>query len=282
MKKNTNNKVYEIIQAEILKKLDQGVIPWNRSWNTGEVKNIISKKNYRGFNAIWLSCQGYSSEYWLTYKQAKQLKGNVKKGESGTIIIFWKILKKTVENDQGEWEQKKIPLLRYYRVFNLEQTEGIETTEETKTVFNNDPIENCEKIVFEYSDKPEIIHGQNPHYNLTTDKIGLPYLKSFQGSEEYYSTLFHEMGHSTRHPSRLNREKTSRAKEELVAEMTASFLCGVAGIDSKVIDNQASYIDGWRKRISEDAKLIISASTQAQKASDYILNNNQYFTKQAI
>ena len=288
MKKTTNQKVYEIIQEEILRKLDEGVIPWRMTWEggfpMGTDKNIISKKEYQGFNSIWLHCQGFSSPYWLTFKQAKQLKGNIKKGEKGTIIIFWKFLDITERNEAGELEEKQVPLLRYYRVFNLDQTEGIELKEESKpiTKFENNTIENCEKIVFGFTDKPEIVKARNPHYKPVTDKVGMPEINLFESSEEYYAALFHELAHSTAHKDRLNRisKKYSYGKEELVAEMTASFLCAIAGINDKTVDNQAAYIKGWKEKIKADIKLVISASTQAQKASDYILNVKKESQKQ--
>jgi antirestriction protein ArdC len=264
-----NDKIYAKIQTEILKKLDAGVIPWKKTWfGSTAPKNLISKKPYSGFNAMFLGCHGYDSTYWLTFKQAKKLGGTIKKGEKGSMAIYWNMYDKKTVIDGVTYEET-IPFLKYYTVFNLVQTEGIEAPEENK-IINNDPLQSCEDIINGFDSIPLIDFGKSPCYLPLRDKIGMPVITSFESSEEYYAALFHEMIHSTLHQSRLNR-KESYAKEELVAEIGATFLCGHAGIESATIDNQASYIDGWRKRISDDPKLIVSAAALAQKASNFIL-----------
>lgn len=262
-----SNKVYEIVTDRILEALDAGTVPWHKPWSGGGLPmNLRSKKAYRGINVFMLGLQGRSSRWWLTYKQAQEMGGQVRKGEKSTLVVFWKRIK--VEDKSGE--EKMVPMLRYFRVFNLEQVDGIEDPD-WKNMREHKPIEEAEAIVAGMPNRPEIKHEeQRAFYALRSDHVNMPKPESFDCGEEYYSTLFHELGHATRHESRLNREKNDYAQEELVAEMTSAFLCGVTGIESKTLDNSAAYIDTWRKRISEDPRLVVTAGAQAQKASDYI------------
>lgn len=277
-------KVYEIITNIILTKLEEGTVPWQKPWNTRETmpRNLLSKKAYQGINAFILGCQHYSSPYWLTFKQCKDLGGSIRKGEQGTPVVYWNWLE--IEED-GEME-KKVPFMRYYTVFNVAQCENISTDKmpiTTETVNNYmDKIEQCEGIVDNCKDKPQIRHGkQQACYMPFFDLVHMPALESFIHSEEYYSTLFHELTHSTGHEKRLNRQGITEiapfgtplySKEELVAEMGAAFLCGFAGIEYATIDNSAAYVQGWLKKLKNDKKLVIIAATQAQKAANYILN----------
>jgi len=273
-----SDKVYQIIQESILKKLEEGVIPWRKTWSLkeGMPRNIITNKPYSGFNLFQLLCQCRNSPYWMTKKQIKQLNGTVDfEKEQSTLIVYWKFLEET--NDQGE-VTKKFPMIRYYHIYNLDQVEGITCKWEKEIpLYNNSPIENCEKIHKEYRDCPEIVWDKSPSYNFGSDKIGMPKLQNFKSSESYYATLFHEIGHSTGHLTRCNRDyQTSYAKEELVAEMAAAFLCGMAGIETETIQNQAAYIKGWKEKISKEPRIVIQAATLAQKAANYILNINEF------
>lgn len=264
-----SNKVYQIVTDRILESLEKGAVPWHKPWKGGGLPmNLKSKKPYRGINTFMLSLTGFSSRYWLSYKQAKAMGGQVRKGEKSTMVVFWKWID---SEDKKTGEEKRVPILRYYNVFNLDQIDGIEDPDEKGEEREHKPIEEAEKIVAGMPNRPEIQHkAQKAFYSHTGDFVNMPRPESFDNGEEYYGTLFHELGHSTRHKSRLNREKNSYAQEELVAEMTSAFLCGVTGIEDKTLDNSAAYIDGWRKRISEDPRLVVTAGAQAQKASDYI------------
>ncbi len=274
-----SDKVYEILQEKILEKLEEGVVPWRRTWKEsgGYPKNIITNKAYKGFNHMMLMCQGKSSPYWMTFNQIKQLKGKLKEGEGKNyaIITYWKMLES--KNDDGTVE-KRFPMIRYYRVYNLDQTEGITPKWENETPkYDNDPIANCEQIVSEMRELPEMQWGMNPCYMPSPDKIGMPKIDKFETAQEYYAAYFHEMAHSTKHMQRMNRDKHTYAKEELIAEMSACFLCGMAGIDTQTIDNQASYLKTWAERIrGENVKMIVQAASEAQKVSDWILNINEF------
>lgn len=285
-----SDKVYEIITEQVLKSLDDGIVPWHRpwkqKWNLNFPTNYKSKKQYRGIN-VWLTAfQPYDSPYWASFNQIKQMGGKVKKGEHGTIVVFWKILDKEETNNDGERVTKKIPLLRYYRVFNTDQCEGLDNL--LKKHQNNidqiefNPIEKCEKVIANMPKCPNIIHnGQQKAYyyydkDLKKENINMPKKESFDSIEEYYSTLFHELGHSTKHEARVKREysdiSTARQMEELVAEMTTAYICAYCGIENKTIDNSKAYIKNWSKTLKENKRMVVQAAALAQKAADYILN----------
>jgi antirestriction protein ArdC len=281
-----SNKVYEIITERIIEKLEQGTIPWRKPWaEIGYPKNLISGKEYKSINVLLLVCQGYTSPYWLSMNQCLKLGGSKKAGEKPTIITFRKQI--TFSNNEGdEVTEKTIPFLRYYRMFNTEQCTGLKIPViETNTDFK--PIEQCELIIDNMPNKPDITHTENyAYYNPTLDYINIPKQEMFTHSEEYYSTLFHELGHSTMQHSRCNRtiaikDKDQYGKEELTAEITATFLCNRAGIEQKTLDNSASYIQGWLAKLKHDPKLVILAAAQAQKATDFILNKikGDYYVK---
>ncbi|MFH0926265.1 MAG: ArdC-like ssDNA-binding domain-containing protein [bacterium] len=269
--------VYEIITQRIVEQLEKGKIPWHKPWTGTSPKNLISKKDYRGINIFLLSTAQYTNPYWITFKQCKDLGGSIKKDEKGTPVIYWNWL--DIKNNEEDIE-KHIPFLKYYTVFNAEQCEGIETPE-IKT-FEWDTIVKCEAVVEDIINKPEIEYeGNRACYISSQDKIKMPERKYFVQAEKYYSTLFHELGHSTGHWSRLNRDtivdlcpfgSTNYSKEKLVAEMTASFLCSYTGIENNTLDNSTAYIQGWVRQFRDKPKMVIMAAAQAQKAADYLLN----------
>ncbi|MEA5115674.1 MAG: zincin-like metallopeptidase domain-containing protein [Geobacteraceae bacterium] len=275
--------VYEIINKRIIDLLERGTIPWKKPWNVanGIPVNLVSKKEYRGVNVFMLACQQYGSPYWMTFKQIKEKGGYVRQGEKATPVIFWKWLDRNDADDDPEGKNGKVPLLRYYNVFNLEQTEGIPIPE--PEVINNplNSIEKAEQIITGMPLKPDIYHGGNKAcYSPSQDTIHLPNQHSFLSPEEYYCTAFHELIHSTGHTSRIGRKSILEptyfgsheySKEELVAEMGAAFLCGYAGIEQNTLENSASYIQGWLKVLKKDMTLLVHASAQAQKGADYIL-----------
>jgi antirestriction protein ArdC len=271
--------VYQIITERILEKLSQGVVPWRRTWTGPEpLQNLVTRKPYRGINVFLLGMQGFGPPYWLTLKQANRLGGKIRKGEPGSVVVLWKWVEKT-DPETGE-PAAAVPLLRYYRVWNVAQTEGIEVPIAEALDFA--PIEAAERILQEMPQSPAIIN-QDPGkawYDPRGDRVNLPRPESFEGPEEFYSCAYHELVHATGHQSRLGRPAVvevarfgghAYSQEELVAEMGAAFLCAVAGIEQVTLENSAAYIDGWRKVIGDDPKLVVHAAAQAQKASDFIL-----------
>ncbi|KKE78650.1 DUF1738 domain-containing protein [Bacilli bacterium] len=267
-----SKKVYEMVTNQIIEKLEQGTIPWERPFINGLAVNYVTQKPYRGINA-WLLDGG---EY-ATFKQIKDNGGKVKKGAKSEIVVFWKLI--DVE-DEETGEEAKVPLLRYYRVFKIgEQTEGIEPKRQSEN-YEHDPIEEAENIIKGYTNAPDYTYKSGAaYYQPAKDVVNVPPKEDFKEIEAFYSTFFHEIVHSTGHKKRLNRpgigefngfgtEKYS--KEELVAELGASMLCAIVGIENAVLDRSASYIESWLKVLKDDKTMIISASQQAQKAVDYI------------
>ncbi|MBX7255938.1 MAG: ssDNA-binding domain-containing protein [Candidatus Hydrogenedentes bacterium] len=281
--------IYEIITEKILALIDAGVNPWHQAWKSGPRRapqNLLSRRPYRGINVLLLGCSPYGSPYWLTYRQATAIGGNVRKGEKSSIAVFWKLL--NGKPDPADPERKvQIPILRYYPVFNVEQCEHVDYPKPDLPTFAHDPIAEAEKLVAGMPRPPTVSHAveDRAFYRLATDTVNVPPLQRFELAEEYYSTLFHELTHSTRHPSRLNRKAPEHdddgttgfgtknyGREELVAEMGSAFLCGLAGIADSTLANSAAYLDGWRKVIKEDTRLVVMAAAAAQKAVDYITN----------
>ncbi len=279
--------VYEIVTERILEKLEQGTVPWRKPWAGGGCpKNLVSGKEYRGVNVWLLGSQDFSSPYWVTFKQAKQLGGTVRKGERSTPCIFWKFLNRDTENPvTGEIQSKQIPLIRYYSVFNVEQCDDIshkrlEAQQEEPAPFNR--IEAAEAILASYPDAPLISQDGrgSAYYRPSTDSIHIPERETFTTEAHFYATLFHEMTHSTGHESRLARPGVSNpirygsheySQEELVAEMGAAFLLAEAGIDSESLtSNSAAYVASWLNALKNDPKLVVLAGAQAQKAADHI------------
>lgn len=273
--------VYEIVTDRIIDLLEQGVVPWHKPWAGGSNQipsNLVSKKAYRGVNVWLLSCAGYSSPYWVSYKQATELGGQVRKGEKSTLVVYWKMFENI---DKATGEKKTIPMLRYYNVFNVSQCDGIKVPESDEIVtIDFDPIDEAEKIVNNMQKKPRITHNdQRAYYDRANDYVNMPNKETFDKVESYYSVLFHELTHATGHEDRLGRLQkdvsrfgdSSYAKEELVAEMGASFLCATSGIIERTLDNSAAYIASWLKALKNDKKLVVSAAGKAHAACDYIL-----------
>lgn len=271
---------YQVITDRIVDLLESGTVPWRKPWGgeDGHPKNLVSGKKYRGINTFMLSVACYDSPYWLTFKQAKQRGGYVKKGEKGFPCIYWNT--REVE-DRKTGETKEVPFMRYYTVFNVKQCENVPypINEERKNPF--EPIELCERILAGMPNPPSIDRrGTLAVYSPRTDQVTIPEAERFLKPEYFYSVLFHELIHSTGHPSRLARPGITEpivfgsetySKEELVAEMGATFLCGHAGIENIVIENSAAYIEEWLSKLRNDNRLVVQAASQAQRAADYVL-----------
>jgi len=282
---------YEIVTERIVDLLESGIIPWRKPWtSTGLPRNLVSKKPYKGINHFLLSASKYVSPFWLTYRQAAELGGHVRKGEESTIVIFWKVEDSKRSNEDLEVEEtndknRRRFLLRVYRVFNLEQCElpqsVLDKLPKIET-YQHDPIEAAERIIANMPDPPEIQYaGSKAFYSPITDRITLPPRELFSSAEEFFGTLAHEASHASGHPKRLNRESIAEAApfgspiyaaEELVAEMSAAFLCAEAGISPAVVENQAAYLQGWLAKLHSDKRMVVIAAAQAQRAADYILN----------
>jgi antirestriction protein ArdC len=267
--------VYEVVTQSIIEKLEQGTAPWKHyaSHGRGAPVNFNTKKAYRGINAFCLGMIGssYSRPEWITFKQAQTLGGTVRKGEKSSPVMFCKSEKKP--------DGTKDFCIRYYRVFNVEQCDGLDLEPLPEVNEDLPPIVKAENIVNGMPQRPKIEHRtiNTACYRPRTDDVLLPEEVSCS-SEEYYSVVFHELAHSTGHEFRLNREtlknigsKHEYSKEELIAELTAAFLCAEAGILQKTLDNSAAYCKSWLKVLKNDRRFLVQAAGQAQKAADFIL-----------
>lgn len=281
--------VYEIVNEKIGALLEQGTVPWRKPWtSTAAPMNLISRKPYRGINHFLLCASGYVSPYWLTIRQANELGGRIRKGEHGTLVVFWKISDRSQDETPLDPAEESQPrrrfILRYYLVWNVAQCElpqrVLDTLPKVETHQHN-PIEVAEHLIAGMPHAPKIEHtGAKAFYSPASDTVTLPPRNSFSTPENYYATAFHELTHSTGHPSRLAREAVAEvapfgssvySREELVAEMGAAYLCAKAGISPAVIENQAAYIAGWLSTLRADSRLVVYAAAHAQKAIDYIV-----------
>lgn len=277
--------VYDVVTDRIVKLLEAGTVPWRRAWAGAAPGNIVTGKEYRGINAMLLGSVGHGSPWFLTFKQARDLGGCVKKGEHGYPVIYW--IRLDDEEDPGEEKDGKARkgrgFLRYSTVFNLEQTEGVRVPKGRPLGgVAREPVP-AEDIIASYKDGPMIRHGgDSAHYTSPTDTITMPPRETFLSEALYWRTLYHEATHSTAHKDRLNRPigalatagKDAYGKEELIAEMGAAMLCAVAGLPSDGDEtDSAPYIAGWLRSLREpgSSKLVVEAASAAQKAADWIL-----------
>lgn len=273
-----NTKTYDRITERIIALMEQGTVPWHKPWSiqTGLPRNLVTQKPYRGINTFLLMSMGYESPNWLTFRQAVQLGGSVKKGEKSCPVVFWKPLQVT---DEESDETRKIPFLRLYHVFNVAQCEGLKNVPTADgSAF---AVTEAAEIVANMPERPAIKHGMTAaYYSPPADTVGMPDARRFKTEEAYHASLFHELVHSTGHEKRLKRQSIMErngfgsdpyCKEELVAELGSAFLCGQAGIVERTIDSSAAYIENWLERLKDDKTLVVYAAAQAQKAADFIL-----------
>lgn len=275
--------IYQVVTDKIIRKMEEGNFRWVKSW-TGAFSgafNRISKKSYSLLNQMLLEHDG---EY-ATFKQWSELGGKIKKGAESEMVVFWSFIEKKEEDENGnEKIVNRFPILRYFNVFHISQVEGVEPLDEDERK-ENEEIQSAQKIVDSYlnKEKLKLVHKNRgkAYYSPSFDYINMPELNQFTSSNEYYSTLFHEMVHSTGHNSRLNRglEKNagfgseSYSKEELVAEIGSAGLCEIANISTNnTFINSVAYLQSWIRALRGDKKLIVSATSAAEKAIEFILN----------
>lgn len=287
--------VYDIITERIIEAIEKGnVLPWRKTWKSkfGAPQNLKSGKAYRGINVFLLSMLGYDNPFFLTYRQAKEMGGQVKENEKGCPVVFWKWPTSDQKAEANAEGRELYPFVRYYTVFNVAQVEGItskrlteylETQAKAEVPREVTVIEGAEKIIAGWKQSCPISNEHDrAFYNPISDRIGMPKAQSFESDVAYYCALFHEVTHATGHKDRLNRfnddvggacfGSKSYSLEELTAEMGASFLAAEAGIDlSLYLDNSAAYVAGWLKRLKDDSKLVMTAAGKAQRAADSIL-----------
>lgn len=279
--------LYQTVTDRIVELLEAGTAPWRSpviGSEIGQPFSLTTGRPYRGVNVFLLGMSalagGYRSRYWMTYKQATERGGQVRKGERSTLAVFWKLYE---TEDRKTGEPTRVPILRYYSVFNADQVDGVKVPdEEARTDRVHRPLAECERIIRGFAGGPTFTEGGTvPAYIPALDAVRVPPAGRFVSDELYYAATFHELGHATGSPSRLARWAEADSfprwgtdgyrKEELVAEMSAAFLCGEAGIGPATVEDSASYLAGWIKALRGDKRLIVTAAAAAQKAADLIL-----------
>ena len=272
--------IYAAVTDRIIAQLEQGVIPWHKPWvSNGKAISHSTGKAYSLLNQMLL---GRPGEY-LTFKQCQEAGGKVKKGEKSSLVVFWKWIE---QEDEETGETKEVPFLRYYNVFHIDQCECVSAKYTTEAAFPDgaSTAEHAQNIIYDYLGRTgvKLSHheGDRAFYRPSTDEIVLPIRKQFVSTAEYYSTVFHELTHSTGHPTRLYRlDKVATfgsevySKEELVAEIGAAALVNHVGLETSTsLRNNAAYIQNWLQVLKGDKRFIVSAAGKAEKAVNLILN----------
>lgn len=282
--------IYQRVTDQIVAELENGVRPWLKPWNAEHAAGRITRPlrangvAYRGINILmlWASAveKGFAAPLWLTYKQAQELGGQVRKGEKGSPVVYANTITRTEQDaDTGEDVERNIPFMKAYTVFNAEQVDGLPAHFYASQEPALDPVARIEKAeTFFAATRADIRHGGNQaYYAIGEDRVQMPPFEAFRDAESYYATLAHELTHWTRHPSRLDRSFGRKkwgdegyAKEELVAELGAAFLSADLGLTPEPRADHASYIASWLKVLKDDKRAIFTAAAHAQRAADYL------------
>ena len=275
--------IYETVTNRILTQLAAGQVPWRKTWKTGLPKSLSTGREYRGVNILVLGSAEYTSRYWMTFREAERQGGHVRKGERASPVVYWKwrTPEELAQRAEQTGKEDVAPCTPFVNaVFNLEQVEGVTRPDDDLPPRPEDRLQVAEQMFDVMPDKPEIVHTltAQPAYSPRLDRITLPHLSQFETADEYFSTLYHELTHSTGAPRRLNRFAEAEGDrvekysfEELVAEFGAAFLCGFAGIENHHTEAlQASYIEGWARVFQQDSRVLVRAASAAQRAADYI------------
>ena len=274
--------VYQTVTNSIIEELEQGVVPWVRPWKSNASpfpRNVISERPYRGVNVLLLwaaaSSRCYANPGWLTFRQARELGGSVRAGERSTAIVYAATTAKVAANDAAELEENNFRFLKFYSVFNVEQTTGL--PERYYGAPTPKPVGQCLVHVELFLGRigAKLRHGgDKAYYSPAEDIIVLPSRDDFESLRHYYATSLHEHVHHTGHPKRLNRDLKGRfgsrsyAGEELVAELGAAFLCSKLEIEGEL--RHPAYIASWMELLKDDSRAIFTAASAASKAADYL------------
>lgn len=276
--------VYQMVTDRIIEQLESGIIPWEKPWSGMGcgAYNRITKKPYSGINQMLLAHKG---EY-ATFKQWQKLGGKIKAGAKAEIVVFWKMLEFEEQNKEGKLVKKNVPILRYYNVFHISNVEGVEPLSRPEKEFT--PIEEGDRVINEYINREHIKfteeNGDDAFYRPSTDSIVVPMRGQFNIINEYYSTVFHEMTHSTGHKNRLDRDgiqdihfgSETYSKEELIAEIGSATIMNILGIENeKSFRNSVAYIQNWLSVLRNDSRFIVTAAGKADKAVNYIFGETE-------
>ncbi|MBW7909907.1 MAG: DUF1738 domain-containing protein [Alphaproteobacteria bacterium] len=281
--------IYTRVTDRIIADLEKGVRTWLKPWSAEHTAGRISRPlryngiPYQGMNILLLWGEslekGYTAPIWITFKQAQELGGYVRKGEKGSLVVYANKLTRTETDDQGEEIEKQIPFMKGYSVFNVEQVDGLPAHYYGKP---ENPLPLSERLDhaerFIVNTGVAVQHGGNSaYYSPAKDLVQMPPFEAFKDRESYYATILHELIHATSHKSRLDRSFNAKrfgdngyAREELVAELGAAFLSADLGITLEIRDDHAAYLAHWLKVLQEDKRAIFSAAAHAQRAADYL------------
>jgi antirestriction protein ArdC len=293
--------VYDKITNQIVAELEKGVRPWHKPWNAEHAAGRITRPlrsngiPYQGVNVLMLWSAALDKDYaapiWMTFKQALELKANVRKGEHGSLVVYAdKIIRTETDTDTGEESERAIPFMKGYTVFNVEQIDGLPEYYYAKPAPRTEAVQRIERAEkFFAATRATVRHGgAMAYYSVTHDHMQMPPFESFRDAESYYATRAHEGTHWTRHPSRLNRDFGRKrfgdegyAVEELVAELGSAFLCADLELTPEVREDHASYIASWIKVLKNDKRAIFSAASHAQRAADFLHGLQKTETPQA-
>ena len=288
--KPNNADIYTRITNQIVADLEQGVRPWLKPWNAEHAAGRITRPlrhngiPYQGINVIMLwsaaVASGYAAPIWMTFKQARELGAHVRKGEKGNLVVYANTVTKTeIDTNTGEEEDRAIPFMKGYTVFNIEQIEDLPAQFHAPAEPRLDPVQRIDHAeAFFASTRADIRHGGNrAYYSVTDDYVQMPPFETFRDAESYYATLAHEITHHTRHPSRLDRDFGRKrfgdegyAMDELVAELGSAFLAADLDLTPEPRDDHAAYIASWLKALKNDKRAIFTAASHAQRAADYL------------
>jgi antirestriction protein ArdC len=281
--------IYTRITNQIVAALEQGVKPWTQPWNAAHAAGHVSRplrhngQPYAGINVLTLWCSAmerhYAAPIWMTFKQALELGGHVRKGEKGSPVVYANTIVKTEEGENGEDEERAIPFLKAYTVFNVDQIDDLPAHYYATANAEPNPDQRIAHAeAFFDATGFDIRHGgDSAYYVPSLDYIQMPPFEAFRDAQSFYSTLSHEACHATRHESRLDRDLGRKrfgdegyAREELVAELGAAFLCADLGLRLEDREDHASYIASWAKVLKDDKRAIFTAAAHAQRAADYL------------
>ncbi len=286
---HTRPDLYTRVTQSIIADLEQGVRPWTKPWSAEQLAGRISRplrstgEPYSGINVILLWAEslarGFNAPIWITFRQALALGAHVRKGEKGSTVVYANRISRTETGDDGADIERSIPFLKAYTVFNVEQVDGLPAHFRAVAEPKLDPVQRIDYADrFFTATRAEIRHGgDQAYYALQPDYVQIPPFECFEDPEAYYATLAHECTHWTRHPTRLDRDFGRKrwgddgyAREELVAELGAAFLCADLGLELTPRPDHASYIDNWLKVLNDDRRFIFTAAAHAQRAADYL------------
>jgi len=276
--------VYQEVTDRIIAQLEQGVIPWHKPWAGSSANLAISRETGKPYSLLNQLILGKPGEY-LTFNQVQKAGGRIRKGEKASFVVFWKWIE--VDDELNEQKKKKVPFLRYFNVFHIDQCEGVSPKHEQQMPKHPaQPFAAADAIITDYLNRSgvKLVHeeGDRAFYRPSCDSVTLPLMEQFAEASEYYGTAFHELTHSTGHESRLNRLAKCAffggeeySKEELVAEIGAAALVNHVGLETESsFRNAAAYIQSWLKALKNDKRMIVSAAGQAEKAVRLILGED--------